>query len=134
MLDRSWTWLLADIGLRHARGMGLLGAGISRADTELMTVAAMKIERSGPAIRAALAEFAADECAVFEAELGEAITRAAEDFDLAPAEAVLDRWWGVAVIRANPLTEPEQAQLDRARAGDVAGLLTRDEHGSWARL
>jgi len=38
------------------------------------------------------------------------------------------------VIRANPLTEPEQAQLDRARAGDVAGLLTRDQHGSRVRL
>jgi len=96
----------------------------------------MKIERSGLAIRAALAEFAPSECRVFEAELRQAIGRAAETFDLAPAEAVLDRWWGVAVIRTNPLSEQEQeqAQVARAKAGDFAGLLARDERGNWVRL
>jgi len=59
-----------------------------------MTAATMKIDRSGLAIRAALAEFAPSECRVFEAELRQAIGRAAETFDLAPAEAVLDRWLG----------------------------------------
>ncbi len=94
----------------------------------------MKIRRSGPAIRAALAEFAPDECEAFEAELGQAIGRAAETLDLAPADAVLDRWWGVAVIRANPLSEQEQAQVARAKTGDFAGLLARDERGDWVRL
>ncbi|MPZ67862.1 MAG: hypothetical protein GEU83_21070 [Pseudonocardiaceae bacterium] len=61
-----------------------------------MTAATTKIERSGPAIRAVLAEASPAE------------------FDLAPAEAVLDRWWGIAAIRANPLSEQEQAQLARA--------------------
>ncbi|MGH3766959.1 MAG: DUF6247 family protein [Pseudonocardiaceae bacterium] len=99
-----------------------------------MTAAAMKIECSGPAIRASLARFAPRECAAFEAELARAIGHAAETFDLAPAEAVLDRWWGVAVIRANPLSEQEQAQVARARAGDFTGLLARDARGDWVRL
>jgi hypothetical protein len=47
---------------------------------------------------------------------------------------VLDRWWGVAVTRANPLSDAEHAQLTRARAGDFAGLLTRNERGDWVRL
>ncbi len=99
-----------------------------------MTTATTRIERSGPEIRAALAEFAPDECASFEVELQRAIGRAAESFDLAPAEAVLDRWWGIAVIRANPLSEQEQAQVARAKAGDFTGLLVRDERGNRVRL
>ncbi|MGH4013395.1 MAG: DUF6247 family protein [Pseudonocardiaceae bacterium] len=99
-----------------------------------MSVATTKIERSGPAIRAALAELASDECAQFEAEFQLATAQAAETFDLAVVEAVLDRWWGIAAIRANPLSEQEQEQLARARAGDVTGLLARDERGNWVRL
>lgn len=41
---------------------------------------------------------------------------------------------GIAAIRANPLSEHEQTQLARARAGDVSGLHTRDEHGTWIQL
>jgi hypothetical protein len=56
------------------------------------------------------------------------------EFDLAPAEAVLNRWWAVAVMRANPLSEAEQTQLARARAGDFTGLWERDETGTWVQL
>ncbi len=83
-----------------------------------MTAATTKIERSGPAIRAALAELAPDECVLFEAEFQQAIVRASETFDLAPLDAVLDRWWGIAAIRANPLSEQEHAQVARAKTGD----------------
>lgn len=103
-------------------------------DTRPVTAAMMRIERSGPAIREALARFAPTECPRFESELGQALTTAAETLDLEPAQAVLDRWWGVAVIRANPLSDGEQAQLARARTGDFAGLLARDERGNWVRL
>ncbi len=99
-----------------------------------MSVATTKIERSGPAIRAALAELAPDECTQFEAEFQQATGQAAEMFDLAVVEAVLDRWWGIAAIRANPLSEQERDHLARARAGDVTGLLARDERGNWVRL
>lgn len=99
-----------------------------------MTAATMKIERSGPAIRAALARYAPTEVAVFESEFAAAIAAAAASLDLAAAQAVLDRWWGIAAIRANPLSEAEREQLAGARQGDVAGLLTRDEDGEWVRL
>ena len=99
-----------------------------------MTATTTKIERSGPVIRAVLDEYAPDECALFEAEMRQAIRCASETFDLGPAAAVLDRWWGIAVIRANPLSGTEQAQLARAKAGDFSGLLTRDEHGDWVPL
>ncbi|HSL09418.1 MAG TPA: DUF6247 family protein [Pseudonocardiaceae bacterium] len=49
------------------------------------------IERSGPVIRAALAKFAPDECAQFEAEFQQAIAQASETFNLAPLDAMLDR-------------------------------------------
>ena len=55
-----------------------------------MIAATTKIEHSGPVIRAVLDEYAPDECASFEAGM---------------RQAVLDRWWGIAVIRANPLSD-----------------------------
>jgi hypothetical protein len=99
-----------------------------------MTAATTTVERSGPAIRAALAEFAPDECAQFEAEYAQALNRAGAECDLAPAEAVLDYWWGIAGIRANLLSEQKRTQVARAKAGDFTGLLARDEHGDWVRL
>ena len=96
--------------------------------------AATKIERSGPAIKAALAELSADECTQFGAEFQQALGHAAQTFDLAAVDAVLDRWWGIAAIRANPLSEHEQAQVDRAHTGEFTGLLARDEQGNWVRL
>jgi hypothetical protein len=48
------------------------------ADTGAMTAAMTRIERSGPAIREALARYAPDECPLFEAELGQAMTTAAQ--------------------------------------------------------
>ena len=108
------------------------------ADTRRMTTATTRIKRSGPAIRAVLAEVSPDECAQFEVEFAQALARAGAEFDLAPAEAVLDRWWGIAVIRANPLSEQEQEQeqeqLARAREGVFDGLWERDEAGNWVQL
>ncbi|MBV9140784.1 MAG: hypothetical protein JO115_07690 [Pseudonocardiales bacterium] len=103
-------------------------------DTQWMTAATTKMERSGPAIRAVLTAVSPAECAQFEAEFADALARAGAEFDLAPIEAVLGRWWWIAAIRANPLSEHEQAQLARARAGDFTGLWERDEAGNWAQL
>ncbi len=96
--------------------------------------AATKLERSGPAIRAALAEASPDDCAQFEAEFAAALDQASAEMDLAPAEEVLDRWWAIAAIRVNPLTEAERDQVARARAGDFRGLWERDEAGNWVQL
>lgn len=94
-----------------------------------MTATTTKIERSGPAIRAALAEFAPAECEQFEAAFRQAVARAGEQFDLAPVAAVLDRWWRIAAIRANPLSEQEQELVARARAGGDSGWVAGDEGG-----
>src|SRR5882757_11142300 len=76
-----------------------------------MTASTTKIERSAPAVRAVLAQVSPDECAQFEVEFAEGLARASAEFDLAPAESVLDRWWGIAAIRANPLSEHEAAHV-----------------------
>lgn len=100
-----------------------------------MTTTRATVERSGPAIRAALAQCAAPaEREQFEAEFRQALAEAAGEFDLAPVEAVLNRWWRITVLRANPLSEHEQAQLARARGGIFDGLWERDESGRWVRL
>ena len=39
------------------------------------------------------------------------------DVDTAPLDAVLDRWWRVAAVRGNPLTEAELAMIDRVGPG-----------------
>ena len=95
---------------------------------------ATTLERSGPAIRAVLTEHWPEECATFETEFREALDRARQTFDLSPVEAVVDRWWGVAATRANPLSEREKGQVERAGRGDDEGLLARDEQGNWVRL
>ena len=122
------------ITFRHSGAAGLTRTSAGQADTRRVTTATTRIERSGPAIRAVLADVSPDECAQFEVEFAQALARAGAQFDLAPAEAVLDRWWGIAVIRANPLSEQEQTQLARAREGVFDGLWERDEAGSWVQL
>ncbi len=111
----------------------ILGADwAGRVDTAPMT-AATKIEHSEPAIRATLTELAPAECKEFEAELRQALAHAAADFDLGHVDAVLDRWWGIAAMCANPLTEQEREPVVQARAGVDTGWYVR-ENGSWIQL
>lgn len=93
------------------------------------------VEGSGPAIRAALLAYAPERCAQFEADLRSALAVAARDLDLSGPQAVLAHWQAVAMMAANPLTDEEREQIDRARAGDFSGLLTwqQDENGHWVR-
>jgi hypothetical protein len=92
------------------------------------------IERSGPAIRTALRAHAPERCAQFEAELRSALARAAENLDLAGPQAVLKHWHALATMAANPPTDEERDQIERAKTGDYTGLSTRDENGNWVRL
>ena len=103
-----------------------------RVDTEPMT-AATKSERSGPAIRAALTELSPAECEEFETEFRQALARADVDFDLGHVDAVLDRWWGIAAMCANPLTEQERELIVQARAGVDTGWYVR-KNDSWVQL
>ena len=79
------------------------------------------VERSGPAVQAALLAHAPERCAEFETELRSVLACAAEDLDLARVDATLARWHAVATMAANPLTDDERQQIERARAGDPAG-------------
>jgi ketosteroid isomerase-like protein len=69
----------------------------------------------------------------FEAEFRSALTLAADSLDLSGPQAVLKHWQAVAMMAANPLTDEEREQLERAKAGDFSGLITmrRDEDGNW---
>lgn len=82
----------------------------------------VRVERSGPAIRAALAEASPDELADFEAEFRIALAEADDDFDLSRVTAVLDRWWGRAHLRLNPPTPEETAVIEQVARGDFGGL------------
>lgn len=100
----------------------------------MATVTATAIERSGPATRCVLAERAPAERERFENELRGALARAAKELDLADVDAVLTRWHALATMAANPLTDKEQAQVERAKAGDFTGCYARDGHGNWVQL
>jgi hypothetical protein len=94
------------------------------------------VDRSGPAIQAALLAHAPERCRQFEAEFRSALALAAQNLDLSGPQVVLAHWQAVAVMAANPLTDEEREQIERAKAGDVSGLLSwhQDENGSWVRL
>jgi len=101
--------------------------------TETSRYAPRSVERSGPAIRAALLTYAPDRCAKFEAEFRSALALAADSLDLSGPQAVLKHWQAVAIMEANPLTDEERENLKRAKAGDSSGLITmhRSNDGNW---
>lgn len=90
--------------------------------------------RSGPEIRAALAEHAPSDVQAFELEFHQALAEAAATFDISVVDQVLTRWWRTATIRSIRLTEAEQDQVRRAKAGDFTGLLEQTSDGSFRRL
>ncbi len=107
--------------------------GAHRHTRSMATITA--VQRSGPAIRAALAEHGVSgQLERFENEMRAALTRSVDELDLVGVDAVLGRWHALATMAANPLTDDEQAQVARAKAGDLAGLRARNEHGSWINL
>ena len=101
----------------------------------MATAAATTISRTGPAIKAALAEYGADgEADQFVGELQDALTHATATLDLSETETLLDRWHALATMAVNPLSQAEQAQLARARSGDMTGLRAQTETGDWITL
>jgi hypothetical protein len=87
-----------------------------------MTVTTTRIERSGPAVRAALTDLSPDEAPRFEHDYRAALSRATDTLDLREADDVLNRWWGIACIRANPLSLEEEQLVRRIQAGDESAL------------
>ena len=93
------------------------------------------IQRSGPAVRAALLAYAsAEDCAQFEAELRSALAQAAKDLELSGPQEVLAHWHALVTMAANPFTDEERELITRMEAGDYSGLHTQDERGNWFRL
>ncbi len=70
-----------------------------------------RIERTGPAIRAALDE---ERRAEFETDFRAALSQADDTLDLAAVQVVLDRWWPLALLCANPEIQAG-AEQDRRR-------------------
>ncbi|KJE19766.1 hypothetical protein FF36_05965 [Frankia torreyi] len=79
-----------------------------------------RVAKNGPAIREALRP---DDREMFVAELRIALALADDSLDLVPVAAVIDKWWGRAVLTANPEIEAG-ALADRRRleAGDLTVL------------
>jgi hypothetical protein len=100
-------------------------------DQALSTV---RLERSGPSIRAVLAAVAPHDLVEFEAEFRCALAQADDDFDLARVQAVINRWWGRAHLRMHPPTAEERAAVARVAAGDDTGLHTKTAAGQWVEL
>lgn len=120
---------------RRAKPRRSLTVGADRHTQLMATITAVAIQRSGPAIRAALAEHGiAGQMDRFEVEMRAALARAVDDLDLACVDRVLGRWHALATMAANPLSDDEQAEVARAKVGDLAGLRARDEHGNWITL
>lgn len=90
--------------------------------------------RSGPAIRAVLAELSPAELPEFEAEFRCALAEADEDFDLDRVLAVIDRWRARAYMRLHPPTAEERALVARVEAGDFRGLWVQTDDGGWEQL
>jgi hypothetical protein len=114
-------------GICSERRMG------QRGDATL-NVMPTSLERSGPSIRAVLAELAPHDLVEFEAEFRIALAEADDDFDLSRVQAVIDKWWGRAYLRMHPPTEEERALVARFRAGDDTGLYTKTAAGQWVEL
>jgi uncharacterized membrane protein len=100
----------------------------------MTAVTMVAIERTCPAIRAALAAHAPEDEARFIAELRDALARAEQDLDLAGPQTVLRRWHARALMAANPLSAAELAQLQRARAGDLTGFVEHHDDGTTSTL
>ena len=78
----------------------------------------VRVDRTGPSIRAALAAASPNELPDFGAEFRIALAEADDDFDTSRIDQVLNRWWGVAHLRLNPPTAEEGAVAEMLATGD----------------
>ena len=104
---------------------------VSRGTLEVMSSTSIGVERTGPSIRAVLAEHAPERCVEFEAEFRIALAEADEDFDLERVQAVLDKWWPITYSVVHPPTEVERALVARFRAGNDTGLWRGNGGRGW---
>lgn len=125
--DRTW----GPQAVGHRTGSQLARHDLSRPpgppsvrDTGRESSASTVAARSGPAIRALLAEVSPAKCAEFERDFAAAAEQAGRDVDIAPLDDVLDRWWRIAAVRGNRLTDIEGQWSTRQDPG-LQRLATR---------
>ena len=87
----------------------------------------VRVERSGTAVLDALRSVAPEEAELFATEYRNALTRAADSFDLSESDLVLNRWWGIAYLRLNPPTDEEREIVRRLHAGEDVGWSSPQE-------
>lgn len=85
------------------------------------TPTATTIDRTGPAIRATLAEYAPAERVQFEREFQAALADAGETFDATPVDTLIGRWWARTVALLNPDPAADAAR-QRIQAGDFSDV------------
>ncbi|WP_210407953.1 DUF6247 family protein [Allokutzneria sp. NRRL B-24872] len=87
-------------------------------------------ERSAVAVRAALAAYDRDRLVDFEAEFHIAMAEADDDFDLGRVDAVVQRWFAVALMAANPeyvaAIDEDQRRIEE---GDPSVIVDHVERG-----
>ncbi|GAA4008086.1 hypothetical protein GCM10022247_32860 [Allokutzneria multivorans] len=87
-------------------------------------------ECSAVAVRAALATYDRDRLADFEAEFHIAMAEADDDFDLGRVDDVVQRWFAVALMAANPeyvaAIDDDQRRIDE---GDTSLIVEHVERG-----
>lgn len=97
-----------------------LPAGIG---TEVRTVTT-RIDRTGPAIREALARLDSRACTRFETEFRTAIAETRVDFDITRITDVVNRWWAYTIAEINPDPAADAAWA-RIKAGDESDIVER---------
>jgi peptidase E len=80
------------------------------------------IDRTGPAVREALATFDAQACTRFEAEFHTAIAETQVDFDTTRITDVVNRWWAYTIAEVNPDPEADAAWA-RIKADDESDIV-----------
>ncbi|MGP4015291.1 DUF6247 family protein [Saccharopolyspora sp. 5N708] len=75
------------------------------------------VDRTGPAIRRTLSETDPESGFEFEREFHQAMAESDDDFDLNRVQQVVDRWWPVACLAANPAPYVNEVH-ERIKNGD----------------
>jgi Family of unknown function (DUF6247) len=87
-----------------------------------MSMTNIKLDQSGAAVRAVLADLAPAECVEFEAEFHTTMAEVDDDFDTSRVDALVRRWWARAVVLRNP-DPAANAAWERIKAGDTSDLV-----------
>lgn len=84
----------------------------------------VRVAKTGPAVREALAGFDTVACQRFEVEFDAALKDTSVDWDLSRMEALVGRWWAYVMDRLNPDPIAEAARA-RVGAGDESDVTER---------